>query len=156
MVVTIHYSLRNDAGDVLDTSEGDAPMSYLHGAGNIVPGLEKELAGKSAGDKLHAVVTPDEAYGTRTGPGPQPVPRDQFPDDADLETGMQILARGPGDQQFALWVVDVNDESVLLDHNHPLAGETLHFDVEVMAVRSATEEELSHQHPHGPDGHGHH
>ncbi|HUH01701.1 MAG TPA: peptidylprolyl isomerase, partial [Kofleriaceae bacterium] len=85
----------------------------------------------------------------------QPVPRSSFPDDADLEEGMQVFARGPDDQTFALWVVGVDEDSVVLDHNHPLAGETLHFDVEITGVRPATEEEVEHGHPHGPNGHHH-
>ena len=153
MIVTINYALRNDSGDVLDTSAGGEPLSYLHGAGNIVPGLERELSGKNVGDKVKAVVAPEEGYGERTGPGPQPIPRSQFPDDAELEEGMQILARGPSGQSFVLWVVGIDGENVFVDHNHPLAGETLHFDVEVVGVRSATAEELEHQHPHGADGH---
>jgi len=155
MIVTINYALRNDAGDMLDTSAGGEPLSYLHGAGNIVPGLERELSGKNVGDKVSAVVAPADGYGERTGPGPQPIPRAQFPDDADLEEGMQILARGPSGQSFVLWVVGLDEQSVFVDHNHPLAGETLHFEVEVVGVRAATAEELEHQHPHGPDGHHH-
>ena len=155
MVVTINYALRNSEGDLLDASGEGEPLSYLHGAGNIVPGLERELSGKQTGDKVHAVVPPAEGYGERSGPGPQPVPRERFPDDTDLVEGMQILASGPSGQSFALWVVGVDDGQVFLDQNHPLAGVTLHFDVEVTGVRSATAEELSHGHPHGPEGHDH-
>jgi FKBP-type peptidyl-prolyl cis-trans isomerase SlyD len=154
-VVTIHYTLKNADGDVLDSSVGGEPMDYLHGAENIVPGLEKELAGRTVGDRVEATVAPAEGYGERSGPEPQPVPRSSFPDDADLEEGMQVFARGPDDQTFALWVVGVDEDSVVLDHNHPLAGETLHFDVEVKGVRPATEEEVQHGHPHGPNGHHH-
>lgn len=154
-VVTIHYTLKNADGDVLDSSVGGEPMDYLHGAENIVPGLEKELAGRTVGDRVEATVAPAEGYGERSGPEPQPVPRSSFPDDADLEEGMQVFARGPDDQTFALWVVGVDEDSVVLDHNHPLAGVTLHFDVEVKAVRPATEEEVQHGHPHGPNGHHH-
>jgi FKBP-type peptidyl-prolyl cis-trans isomerase SlyD len=155
MVVTINYALRNPAGELLDRSDDGEPLSYLQGAGNIVPGLERELDGKQVGDKLRAVIAPTDGYGERTGPQPQSISREQFPDDADLEEGMQVLAHGPGGEQFPLWVVGIDDESVTLDHNHPLAGETLHFDVEVMAVRAATEEEQAHGHPHGLDDHHH-
>lgn len=154
-VVTIHYTLKNADGDVLDSSVGGEPMDYLHGAENIVPGLERELAGHSIGDRVEAVVTPAEGYGERSGPEPQPVPRSSFPDDADLQEGMQVFARGPDEQTFALWVVGLDEDSVVLDHNHPLAGVTLHFDVEVTGIRAATEEEVAHGHPHGPNGHHH-
>lgn len=154
-VVTIHYTLKNADGDVLDSSVGGEPMDYLHGAENIVPGLERELAGHSIGDRVEAVVAPAEGYGERSGPEPQPVPRSSFPDDADLQEGMQVFARGPDEQTFALWVVGLDEESVVLDHNHPLAGVTLHFDVEVTGIRAATEEEVAHGHPHGPNGHHH-
>lgn len=155
MVVTINYALRNGEGELLDSSDDGEPLSYLQGAGNIVPGLERELEGKRVGDKLHAVIPPTDGYGERTGPEPQAIPRKQFPQDADLEEGMQIVARGPGGEQFPLWVVGLDATSVTIDHNHPLAGETLHFDVEVIAIRAATEDEKAHGHPHGPDGHSH-
>ena len=154
MVVSIHYSLKDDDGDLIDSSEGE-PLSYLHGAGNIVPGLERQLAGKVVGDKLHAVVAPADGYGERSGPEPQEVPRDQFPPGADLEEGMQIMARGPTGKPFPLWIVAVGKDSVTVDHNHPLAGMTLHFDVEVTEIRSATKQEREHGHPHGPHGHDH-
>jgi FKBP-type peptidyl-prolyl cis-trans isomerase SlyD len=155
MVVSMHYTLRNDDGEVLDTSQGGDPFAYLHGAGNIVPGLERELAGKAVGDKVDAVISPEDGYGERSGPEPQPVPRDRFPEDADLEEGMQVFARGPAGETFALWVVGVDDDEILLDHNHPLAGVTLHFAVEITGIREATSEEIEHQHPHGPEGHQH-
>lgn len=155
-VVTIHYTLKNSDGDVLDSSVGQDPLSYLHGAGNIVPGLERELTGKNVGDKVAVVVPPAEGYGERQGPEPQKVPLSSFPDDAELEAGMQIVASGPNGEMFPLWVVAVADEHALLDHNHPLADVTLHFDVEITDVRAATDEEVEHGHPHGPGGHHHH
>jgi FKBP-type peptidyl-prolyl cis-trans isomerase SlyD len=154
-VVTIHYTLKNAQGEEMDSSVGGEPMDYLHGAENIVPGLERELSGRKVGDKVAAVVMPADGYGERTGPEPQPVPRSSFPDDADLHEGMQVMARGPEDETFALWVVGVDEESVVLDHNHPMAGLTLHFEVEITGIRAATEEELAHGHPHGPHGHHH-
>ena len=155
MVVSIEYTLKDDDGDVIDSSEGE-PLAYLHGAGNIVPGLEKQLAGKAVGDELHAVVAAADGYGERSGPEPQQVPRDQFPKDADLEEGMQIMARGPTGKPFPLWILEVSKDTVTVDHNHPLAGMTLHFDVKVTAIREATSEEREHGHPHGPHGHDHH
>jgi FKBP-type peptidyl-prolyl cis-trans isomerase SlyD len=155
MVVSMHYTLTNPDGQVIDSSSDGDPLTYLHGAGNIVPGLEAKLAGAGVGDKVNAVVAPADGYGERSGPEPQPVPRDRFPEDADLKPGMQIVAQGPSGEQFALWVVGLKDNDVLLDHNHPLAGVTLHFDVEVTEIRAATDEEKAHGHPHGPGGHDH-
>lgn len=154
-VISIHYTLRDEDGDVLDSSAGGQPLSFLHGAGNIVPGLERQLTGKQVGDKLAAVVPPDEGYGMPQGPGPQPVPRSAFPSDIEVESGLQFMARGPGGEAIPLWVVEVVDETVLVDANHPLAGVTLHFDVEVVGVRDATDEEKAHGHPHGDGGHHH-
>jgi FKBP-type peptidyl-prolyl cis-trans isomerase SlyD len=151
-VVLFHYTLKNDAGDVLDTSDGSEPLFYLHGAGNIVVGLEEQLAGRSVGDKLSATVPADKGYGVSMGPGPQPVERSAFPEGVELEVGMQFHAEAPDGSPLTLWVTALEDDTVLVDANHPLAGVTLHFDIEVTAVRDATEEELAHGHPHGPDG----
>ena len=154
-VVTIHYTLRDDDGDVVDSSIGGEPLEYLHGAGNIVPGLENALAGKGIGDTLKVTVAPADGYGEKQGE-PRRVPRDAIPKDADLEEGMQLFVRGPDGEPFPVWVVAVADDHVMLDANHPLAGENLHFEVEVTAVRAATKEEVEHGHPHGPGGHHHH
>lgn len=155
-VVSLHYTLRDPDGDVIDSSDGGEPLAYLHGAGNIVPGLERQLAGKKIGDKLAAVVPPEEGYGVPEGPGPQAVPRASFPDDVELEEGLQFFARGPGGETIPLWVVEVDGDTVLVDGNHPLAGVTLHFDVEVVGLRDATADEQAHGHPHGEGGHHHH
>ncbi len=154
-VVTIHYTLKDSDGEVLDSSAGQDPLAYLHGAGNIVPGLERELTGKKVGDKLNVVVKPEDGYGERQGE-PQKVPLTSFPDDAELEAGMQIVAQGPNNEMFPLWVVEVGDDFAMLDPNHPLADVTLHFDVEITEIRAASEEEVAHGHPHGPGGHHHH
>lgn len=153
-VVSIHYTLRDDDGDVIDSSSGGEPLEYLHGAGNIVPGLERQLAGKRIGDKLTAVVKPEDGYGVPQGPGPQAVPRASFPEDVELEEGLQFFAGGP-DGDIPLWVVAVEDDVVLVDANHPLAGVTLHFEVEVVGLRDATADEKEHGHPHGEGGHHH-
>ncbi len=156
LVVSIHYTLKAPDGTLLDSSEGSDPLLYLHGAENIVPGLEKQLTGKAVGDKVVAVVPAAEGYGERTGPEPQKVPRTELPADADLIPGMQIIAESGDGQAFPLWIVEADDEHFTVDHNHPLAGVTLHFDVEIAAIRAATDEEKAHGHPHGPDGHDHH
>lgn len=153
-VVSIHYTLKNDAGEVLDSSSGREPLSYLQGGGNIVPGLEKALEGKSSGEKVNVSVVPEEGYGPRHDGLMQEVPRDAFQGVEDIKPGMQFHAQGP-QGPLVVTVVEAGDETVKVDGNHPLAGETLHFDVEVTDVREATDEEKEHGHVHGPDGHEH-
>lgn len=151
-VVTIHYKLTSTEGDVIDKS-GDEPLAYLHGEGNIVPGLEKQIEGRAAGDKFRATVKPEDGYGPRIPGGPRAVPRSAFPDDVEVQPGMQFATQTPDGQVLPLWVVKVEGDEVYIDPNHPLAGETLHFDIEVVGVRDATEDEQSHGHVHGPGGH---
>jgi len=153
-VVSLHYTLTNDDAEVLDSSTGGDPLVYLHGTGAIVPGLERQLEGKVAGDKLDVVVQPSDGYGERSGPGPQAIPRSVF-EGVDVEPGMSFVVEDDDGDPMALWVVEVDDQRVLVDGNHPLAGETLHFAVEVVAIRDATAEELEHGHVHG-EGHHHH
>lgn len=155
-VVTIHYTLKDSDGDVLDSSRDGDPLDYLHGHGGIVPGLERGLEGKGAGDKVQVTIAPKDGYGEVEGPGPRKVPKSAFPDDVELEPGLQFFAPGPKGQPIPVWVTAVSADDVEIDTNHPLAGETLHFDVEVVGVRDATKDELAHGHPHGPDGHHHH
>src|SRR5262245_60976102 len=132
-VVTMTYTLTGQDGKILDES-GAEGMDYLHGADNIVPGLEKQLLGRAVGDKIKAVVLPMDGYGERKG-SPQKVPRTSFPDDVEIEVGMEFLAEGPGGDPMPLWVVGVGPDTVEIDGNHPLAGLTLTFDVEVLAIR---------------------
>lgn len=153
-VVSIHYTLKNDAGEVLDSSSGREPLSYLQGGGNIVPGLEKALEGKSTGEKVNVSVVPEEGYGPRHDGLMQEVPRDAFQGVEDIKPGMQFHAQGP-QGPLVVTVVEAGDDTVKVDGNHPLAGETLHFDVEVTDVREATDEEKEHGHVHGPGGHEH-
>ncbi len=155
MVVSLQYTLKNDAGDVLDRSEG-GPLLYLHGAENIVPGLERKLTGRKVGDQLDVVVEPADGYGSRDPRGVQDVPRGAFPPDAPLEVGASFVAETPDGHPMQLWVTKLDDEMVRCDANHPLAGERLHFSVEITAVRDATDEEKAHGHPHGPGGAHHH
>ena len=145
--VWLQYKLRNDAGEVLDESEAQDPLIYIHGQGDIVPGLEKALAGKTAGDKFKVTVPPDEGYGPRLESRVQNVPRDAFDDDAEIVPGMQFQAQGP-DGDSIVTVVEVAGDQVTIDGNHPLAGEQLHFEIEVVKVRAATPEELDHGHVH--------
>ncbi len=155
-VVAFHYTLTNDDGETLDASHTRGePLAYLHGSSNIVPGLEKQLTGLDVGAKFVAVVPPEEGYGERGGPPPQPVPRDAFPEDMPIEKGMPVQAQSPDGQMMMLFIDRVEDDTIYVDHNHPLAGVTLNFDVEIMTIRDASEEEKAHGHPHGPGGHHH-
>src|SRR6476469_219100 len=149
--VTFHYSLRDDDGTVLDSSDGKQPLTYLHGEGNIVPGLEKALEGKQAGDEVKATVSPAEGYGTRDEANIQNVPRRKLPE-GKLQPGMRLQLRTPQGPIIAT-VVAISGDYVNLDGNHPLAAKTLHFEVKVVDVRDATAEELEHGHVHGPGGH---
>lgn len=150
-VVSFHYTLTDDAGEVLDSSSGRAPLAYLHGAGNIVPGLESALAGRSAGDSLKVSVPPEEGYGVHHAGLVQEVPKSAFGGVDQVEVGMEFHAQGP-QGMFAVTVTAVEDETVTIDGNHPLAGKTLHFDVEITEVREATAEESAHGHVHGEGG----
>jgi FKBP-type peptidyl-prolyl cis-trans isomerase SlyD len=153
-VVQIHYTLKNATGDVIDSSQGQEPLAYLHGAGSIVEGLESALAGKTVGDKLDVTVEPERGYGDRREDLVQTVDRSNFVGVEEIEVGMQFLAQTPWGEQ-PVTVMAVADDSVELDGNHPLAGETLNFSVEVVDVRQASEEELQHGHAHGEGGHHH-
>lgn len=153
-VVTIHYTLKNDAGETLDSSAGGEPLAYLQGNGNLIPGLESALEGKSAGDKVSVKVPPSEGYGEYDQGLVQQVPRRAFKGIANVQVGMQFQVQsnfGPR----AVTVTNVVGDMVTVDGNHPLAGQNLNFDVEITDVRAATEEELAHGHVHGPGGHHH-
>lgn len=154
-VVAIHYTLTDDKGEVLDSSNGRDPLEYLHGAGNIVPGLEEKLSGRAAGERLKVSVEPEMGYGKHDPRGVQRVPRSEFPSDVKIEAGMQFSAENDQGEVAVVWIVGVEAEQVVIDMNHPLAGKTLHFDVTISGVREATREEAQHGHPHGPHGHHH-
>ncbi len=146
-IVSIHYTLTDKEGDVLDSSEGKEPLHYLHGASNIIPGLEKELAGKSTGDQLNVVVSPTDGYGERQEQLVQEVPRTAFDGVDHIAPGMQFEAQTEGGPMHVV-VTEVTEDTVTVDGNHPLAGQELNFEVSVEQVREATEEEVSHGHPH--------
>ncbi|HEX4872086.1 MAG TPA: peptidylprolyl isomerase [Nevskiaceae bacterium] len=153
-VVAMHYTLTNDRGEVLDSSEGREPLAYLQGAGNIIPGLEKALLGKQVGDRLDVRVSPAEGYGERDERMVQTVPRRAFQGVSQVEVGMSFTAQG--DQgPMRIVVTRVAGDMITVDGNHPLAGEHLNFAVEITEVRAASEEELAHGHVHGPGGHHH-
>lgn len=150
-VASFHYTLTDDAGAVIDSSQDREPMSYLHGAGMIVPGLESAMEGRRAGEAFNVDVPPAQGYGLRDEGLVQAVPRAAFQGVDTVEPGMQFQAQGP---QGALTVTvrEVGDDTVTVDANHPLAGATLHFAIEVTDVREASEDEIAHGHAHGPGG----
>ena len=154
-VITLNYILKDDEGNIIDQAN-DGSFVYLHGALNIVPGLEKALTGKAVGDAVSVSVAPEEAYGPRDDQRIQEVPRDMFPEDTEIEAGMQFNAQGPDGEQLLVTVAKVESDSITVDGNHPLAGVQLNFDVEIIEIRAATAEELDHGHVHGADGVHHH
>ena len=153
-VVSIDYTLKDDSGNIVDSSEGAEPLVYLHGANNIIPGLESALHGKAVGEEISVRVPPEEAYGVRDDEKKQAVPKAMFGDE-DIKVGAQYHAAGPEGQHITVTVVEVTDEEVTVDANHPLAGYHLNFDVKIVDIREASEEELAHGHVHGPGGHHH-
>jgi FKBP-type peptidyl-prolyl cis-trans isomerase SlyD len=140
-VVSIDYTLKDNAGDIIDSSEGSEPLVYLHGNGNLIPGLEKEIEGKKAGDAVKCVIAPADAYGERDDSLVFKVQKSDF-EGAEVEIGMQFEAHGEDGAQLVT-VVGIEGEEVTIDANHPLAGEELHFDVKIVEVREASPEELS-------------
>ena len=147
-VVAMHYTLTNTSDEVLDSSEGQDPLTYLHGTGGVIPGLEAALTDKVTGDRFTAVIEPEEAYGIVDPSLVQVVPRSAFAGVESIEAGMRFTASDEQGQQQSVAIAAVNGDEITVDGNHPLAGETLHFEVEVVSVRAATEEEISHGHVH--------
>ena len=148
-VVSINYTLKDDSGEVLDTSDGREPLDYIHGSGQIIPGLESALEGKSAGDELSVVIEPEQGYGSRDESLLHEVPKTEFENADEIEVGMQFRVGAEGGTLIMV-VAGINDDIVTLDGNHPLAGVTLAFDVSIAGVREATEDELKEsQHVHG-------
>lgn len=154
-VVTLDYSLKDNEGKLIDSSEGRGDFVYLHGARNIVPGLESALEGKTAGDEVSVSVLPEEGYGERDNELLQTVPKDMFEEGADINVGMQFHAQSPEGEMMIVTVVELEGEEVIVDGNHPLAGVPLNFDVKVVDIRDASAEELEHGHAHGADGEHH-
>ena len=153
-VITLAYTLKDNDNNILDQSD-DGSFCYLHGASNIIPGLENALTGKVAGDELSVSIPPEEAYGVRDAAREQEVPRSAFPAEQEIEVGMQFHAQGPDDQAIMVTISKIEDETITVDGNHPLASVHLNCDVKVMEVRDALAEELEHGHVHGPHGHDH-
>lgn len=154
-VVSFHYTLTDKAGEVLDSSQGGQPLVYLHGYSQIVPGLENALLGKAAGSAFKVAVEPSEGYGERNEQMVITLPRTQGNLPADIEVGFVVELVSPEGEEIPARIIKLTETDITLDANHPLAGETLHFDIELTDVRAATTEEISHGHVHGPGGHQH-
>ena len=154
-VVAIDYTLSNDAGEVIDSSAGAEPLVYLHGAGNIIAGLENALAGKTVGDELEVSIEPEDAYGEYSAELITNLGREMFEGVEELEVGMQFHASAPDGGMQIVTIRDVDGDQVTIDGNHPLAGQQLNFKVKVISVRAASEEEIAHGHVHGEGGHQH-
>jgi len=152
-VAKFNYTLKDDAGKVIDSSDGASPLEYLHGQGGIIPGLEAAMEGKQAGDAFHVTIAAADAYGERNDKLIQQVPRANFGQIAKIEVGMQFQARTPHGMHVVT-VTKVDEENVTVDGNHPLAGQTLHFDITVVSVRDAEPHELEHGHACDKHAHG--
>jgi FKBP-type peptidyl-prolyl cis-trans isomerase SlyD len=153
-VVSIDYTLTGAEGNVLDSSQGRGPLAYLHGNNNIIPGLESALQGKAQGDQVTVSIPPEQAYGLQDPKMVQVVPRSAFQGAPTITAGMQFQGQTQAGPRV-ITVTKVEGDNITIDANHPLAGQTLNFDVKVIDVRDATQEELSHGHVHGVGGHQH-
>ena len=150
VVVSMHYTLTVE-GEIFDTSEGEEPIVFIQGVGNIIPGLEKALYGLEIGDKKKVHVTPEEGYGEVDPEAIQKVPRDEFPSDIPLEKGVNLEMKDEDGEIFSAVIVEVYSDNVKLDFNDPLAGKHLDFEIEIVELREATKEELDHGHVHFED-----
>ncbi|WP_077340209.1 FKBP-type peptidyl-prolyl cis-trans isomerase [Pseudocolwellia agarivorans] len=153
-VAVIHYAVSNGEDTLIDSSYDHEPLSIIHGTGYLIPGLENALEGHEVGDKFEVTVSPEEGYGERFDDYVQTVPKEMFAEIDDLEVGAQLRATTDDGEQTVI-VVDMTDDTITVDGNHPLAGIELKFEVEVLEVRDATEDELTHGHVHGEGGCGH-
>lgn len=155
-VASIDYTLKNDEGEIVDTSEGRSPLLYLHGHDNIVPGLERALEGKVVGDVVDVVVAPADGYGERDESRTFEIPKSELPENIKPEKGLELSMQAPNGASMPVVVTKVKLNTIVLDANHPLAGQNLHFHVEVKEIRKAKKEELAHGHAHAPGHHHHH
>lgn len=156
MVVSIHYTLKDTKGKQLESSKGEEPLVYLHGHDQIISGLEKAVNGKSKGDKVSVTVQPKDGYGDYNEDMVTTLEKSQFRDQKELKVGNIFQFVDESGEAVVVRIKEVKGNSVIVDGNHPFAGQTLNFDVEVVGVRKATKEEIEHGHAHGEDGHHHH
>ena len=154
-VVLMHYTLKNDAGDVIDSSDGADPLPFLQGHGNIIPGLESALEGSKVGDKLDVSIKPEEGYGERMKDAIQEIPSSALQGVDEVKVGMQLQSQDKDGNAFLVTVTKIEDDKITVDGNHPLAGQTLHFSVSIESIRKAEAEELSHGHVHADGQHNH-
>lgn len=154
-VVTFSYTLKDDEGNILDAASSGAPFSFLSGNGQILPKLEEAFHGMLLGTKKNVKINAADAYGDYNEKAVQQVDRNNFPEDADLQPGMQFIANSPEGHQMPFIISEVSENNITIDFNHPLAGKNLEFDVELLNIRDATAEEIAHGHVHGPGGHHH-
>jgi FKBP-type peptidyl-prolyl cis-trans isomerase SlyD len=154
-VVTLNFTLTDQHGNILDSTEGEQPFSFLSGHQNILPKLESEIDTMLIGSKRTVTINAADAYGDYNDDIVQVVGKDEFPPDFILEVGMQYIASAPDGTKMPFTITEVNDEDVTIDFNHPLAGKDLKFDIELLNVRDATSEEIAHGHVHGAGGHHH-
>jgi len=153
-VVSIHYTLKDDEGTILDSSSGKDPLAYLHGSNNVISGLETAMEGKKPGENFSVRIEPTEAYGEKDDSKMQVLDRSMF-GEHEVQIGQQFHAADPEGNSIVVTVTNIDGDEIIIDGNHPLAGITLNFDVEVVDIRDASEEEISHGHVHGEGGHHH-
>lgn len=154
-VVTLHYHLTNREGEVIESSRGSEPLTYLHGTGTLLSSLEHALTGLDVGATKTVELAPADAYGEHDATKVETLPREVFAQVPDLEIGMLLEGQDLNGQTFTVHVMDIREDTVVIDANHPLAGETLTFAIEVLAIRDATADELTHGHVHEDGGHQH-
>ena len=153
--ITFNYTLKDDEGNILDTTKGSSPFSFLSGNGQILPKLEDAMSGMLLGSKKKVEVDATDAYGEYNEEAVQIVERSNFPTDVDLQPGMQFVTNSPDGHQMPFIISEIKEDSITIDFNHPLAGKNLEFDVELLDIRDATAEEIAHGHIHGQGGHHH-
>lgn len=153
-VVSMHYKLTDESGQLIDESK-DQPLLYVHGTNSLIPGLEKQLDGKGKGDQVKVTVSPEEGYGPVMPQLIQNLPKDTFQGVDEIQVGMEFEASNENDEMMIVRVEAIEDDEITINGNHPLAGKTLNFDVNILDIREASEEELSHGHVHGEGGHQH-
>lgn len=155
-VVTLNFTLTDDAGNVLDSTDQGGPFSYISGRGMVLPKLEEAVSVMMIGTKKQLKLEAADAYGNYNDQIVQVVGKENFPKDFVLEVGMEYMASNPEGVQMPFTIIEVNDDEITIDFNHPFAGINLNFDLELLDVRDATSEELAHGHVHSPGGHHHH
>lgn len=151
-VVALAYTLTDSEGAQLDEASAGEPLLYLHGHGNLMPGLEQALEGRGEGDRFEVELAPDDAFGPRAADAERTLPRDAFPDEVELEAGLELALEDDAGEVIPFWVKSVHDDRVVIDLNHPFAGRTVRFTGEVLKIRDASADELEHGHPHGMEG----